>query len=610
MYEFLEKSRSSVLRSLLQVLVLTVAVQPSVWPRNYKIRDGDKFDFIVVGAGSAGAIVAARLSEVPHWQVLLVEAGGDPPPESVMPSLFATLAHTPTDWDYRARFDRGIGLAHPQGIQYLTRGKMLGGSSSNNYEIYSRGVPQDYEDWNEISPGWDWDNALYYFKKLEGMIDPTVMNNQKNAYYHSSKGPVQISRPKGNSYFRERDDIYLNALEEIGIKRLLEINGPEHLGAAKPHFSFANGRRSSTAEAYLRPLKDRPNLHVAKFARATKILIDPETNMAYGVEVLTKYGNTVKVFTRKEVVVSAGTIDSPKLLMLSGVGPRHQLHKFGIDVLADLPVGENYHDHQLAAISFTGESGLGSAFMNLYAIAELDAYPVPIQEGSFRLNQTSYYDTKPHFQIFNVHVGAAATPLVLTSCYNVLNFDDAYCNSLARSNLLNELDMTQVILLHPKSRGQVKLRSNNPLDDPLIETGFYRDEDDVTMMVEGLKYMSRLVKTRHFRKVKGSIAKYDVTGCSGLKWGTDKYWRCYVKNTVVSLLHPVGTCAMGPYGVVDERLKVHNVSQLRVVDASIMPKIVSGNTNAPTMMIGEKAADMIKSDYMDDLLLHYSMYKK
>ncbi|XP_045504818.1 glucose dehydrogenase [FAD, quinone]-like [Colias croceus] len=594
------------IRWVLRFLALSQAISPAGWPSSYNLRDGDTFDFIVVGSGSAGAIVAARLSEVYNWRVLLLEAGGDPPFASVVPSLFAILAQTKYDWNYKGYLDPGVGQSHPGGYIPITRGKMLGGSSSNNYEIYARGVPEDFEEWAKVAPGWNWDSALYYYKKLEGMTDPSVLENPRNAYLHSTTGPVAVSRPDSNLYFQKVDEIVLNSFQELGVKRVLENNGPDIFGIARPHFTFANGRRSSTAEAYLRPAKDRSNLYVTKFARVIKVLIDPQTSRAYGVRVILNSGEIVNVNAIKEVIVSAGSIDTPKLLMLSGVGPQEVLEKFDINVIADLPVGKNLQDHSITPIAFTGRKGLGTAVQNVLVATELDAYPTPIQCGFFKLNQSysndyqyryDYEREKPQFQIFNIHMGATLSLGVYHGCTTITNYDAGICGPLSKANINREIDHTLLVHLHPLSRGQVSLRSSNPLDDPLIEMGYFRNPLDIYKAVEGIKYMARLADTTFYREVGGEIIKFDVKGCEGLVWGSDEYWQCYVVNTVSSLLHPVGTCRMGPGGVVDERLKVYNINGLRVVDASIMPEISSGNTNAPTMMIGEKAADIIKEDY-------------
>ncbi|XP_063366068.1 ecdysone oxidase-like [Cydia amplana] len=591
-------TRSSLMRWFLQTLAISQAVISTEWPAAHKLKDGEKFDFIVVGAGSSGAAVAARLSEVPHWQVLLIEAGGDPPPASVLPSMFATLAHTPTDWDYKASLDAGVGSSHPNRTIFMTRGKMLGGSSSNNYEIYARGVPADYDQWDQMAPGWNWDTVLHYFKKLERMTDPSVL--KENHFLHSTEGPVAISRPAQNALFEAINERMLNSLDEIGVKRVLENYGPVILGASKPHFTFANGRRSSTAEAYLVPIQNRPNIHIAKFSRVIKVLVDLSTHHAYGVQVMTKSKRVYNIFANLEVVLSAGAIDSPKLLMLSGIGPKKELDKLDIEVISDLPVGMNLHDHMLTPIIFQGQSGFQTTVQNIATVTELDSYPTPIQVGLFKLNASSanyIMENKPQFQSFNIHMGAGLTPFINIGCVTVTNYDPSFCASIGNANIFNEIDYTNLVLLHPKSRGQVKLRSNNPLDSPVIELGYYRDKNDLDVMVEGIKYMTRLATTSYFRKVGGKVARLNVKECRGLKWGSDSYWRCYARNTVASLLHPVGTCAMGPDGVVDETLKVHGMSGLRVVDASVMPTIPSGNTNIPAIMVGERAADLIKADY-------------
>ncbi|CAH0719023.1 unnamed protein product, partial [Brenthis ino] len=587
------------LRWVLQILAISQAISPVGWPASYPLKDGDTFDFIVVGAGSAGATVATRLSEVYHWKVLLLDAGGDPPSSSVVPSMFAFISHTEYDWDYLAELDKGIGQSHPGGMLYMSRGKMLGGSSSSNYEIYARGVPEDYDEWNTIAPGWDWKTVLHYLKKLERMTDTVVLENPSNAYLHSTSGPVAVSRPNTNAYFNKVNDIVLKSYEEMGIKRLVENYGPETLGASTPHFTFSDGRRSSTAEAYLKPAKDRPNLFITKFARVTNLLIDPLSKQAYGVRVLLKSGELINVYADKEVIVSAGSIETPKLLMLSGIGPHEILRRYHINITADLPVGKNLQDHAVVPLNFMGQKGFQTVVQNLLIPTELDSYPIPIQLGLLRVNTScnDCYGLKPNIQIFNIHVGATAAPGIYYGCQSITNYDREYCLSLGKANTIHEIDMTTIVLLHPLSRGQVKLRSSNPLDDPIIEMGYFRNENDVTTLTEAIKFMLNFVNTSYYKSVGGKVAKLDVKGCYGVPYASDKYWRCYVKNTVTSLLHPVGSCAMGSDGVVDERLRVHSIKGLRIVDASIMPRIPSGNTNIPTIMIGEKAADMIKEDY-------------
>lgn len=492
--------------------------------------------------------------------------------------------------------DKGVAQTHVNRSFFLTRGKMLGGSSSLNYHIYSRGVPEDYDEWATVAPGWDWPSVLPYFKKLENMTDLSVFEG-KNAPLHSTSGPVKVSRPQPNPFYRQINEILLNSFAEMGIPRLTENNGYETIGVALPHFTFYNGRRSSTAEAYLRPSKDKPNLYVAKYATVNRVLIDSYRNQARGVEVRLKSGRVIKVYADLEVILSAGSINTPKILMLSGIGPKEHLQKFNIDVIADLPVGKNLQDHGIVPVITTGEQGLQTAFQNFLVATELGAYPVPIQCGFFNLNNTPGFTTRPLFQFFNMHVGATASFFGYVGCKGIANFDDKFCISLAEANAVRDIEVTALIYLHPLSRGEVTLRSVNPLDDPNIEMGSFRDQEDLRVLTKAYKYLLGLSNTTYFRKLKAEVAKLQVSACDKLEWGSDDYWECYVRNTLGTLLHPVGTCPMGIDGVVDERLRVHSVLGLRVADASIMPTIPSGNTNAPSIMIGEKAADIIKTDY-------------
>ncbi|XP_022823679.1 glucose dehydrogenase [FAD, quinone]-like [Spodoptera litura] len=593
---------TSLVQWLLRVLSISQAVFQTGWPENYEISDGERFDFIVVGSGSAGSVVAARLSEIPEIKVLLLETGGDPPLTSVIPGFFPTLQGTEYDWNYKAYFDEDVGKAHPGGYINYSRGKVLGGCSSTNYLVYARGKPEDYENWNRIAPGWDWKTVLYYFKKLEDMRDPIIFEYPENARLHSTTGPVKVSRPQPLPSTNAIDDSRLQSYEEMGIPRVLEINGPEILGAARPHFNIYGGRRSSTAESYLRPAKDRPNLKVAKYSTVTKVLIDSSTLRAYGVQVYTSSKKYINVYATEEVIVSAGTFNSPKILLQSGIGPDEELSKLRIKTLVDLPVGKNLHDHQIVPLIYKGKRGLESAVQNVIAAPHLDTLPVPVQSGYFRVNNSEYAypsNLQPQIQFFNTYIGAGASAVLLIACKTIANLEERVCFGQAASNAFNEIDYVFLVLLHPLSRGQVKLRSTDPLDDPIIELGYFRDSYDLKVATEGVKRMNSLINTTYFRNVRGSIPRWSVTACEHIEWGSDEFWECYAKNTVVSLLHAVGTCRMGHEGVVDERLRVHRLARLRVVDASIIPLIPSGNTNAPTMMIGEKAADMIKEDFYE-----------
>lgn len=480
----------------------------------------------------------------------------------------------------------------------MSRGKVLGGCSSTNYLVYSRGVPRDYDDWSQSVLGWSWTDVLPYFKKFENMTDPSVFTRPQNADLHSTDGPVGVSRPEDNPVYAKVNNIRLDVYNQIGIPIVLEQNGPNPFGVARPHFTFMDGRRSSTAEAYLKNIKRKRNLIVAKHTRATKILIDPDMLVAYGVRVINSKGEEVNVFARNEVIVSTGTIDSPKLLMLSGIGPPKELIKHGIKPIANLPVGQGMQDHAFVVLPFVGKQGIESAFSNLLVPTQLNEFPVPFQSSFFRMDHIPSTDPvdRPQFQTFNVYIGATASLVAYYGCLSY-GFKDRLCKSLAKYNNIRELDMTLLILLHPKSEGSVTLKSRDPMDDPIIKMGYFKNKEDLVRMREGIKYMRLIENTTYYSDVEGFLAKLDVPGCEEIPWGSDEYWECYARAIVGSMLHPVGTCRMGKDGVVDERLRVHGIHNLRVADASIMPAIPSGNTNAPVMMIGEKASDIIKEDY-------------
>lgn len=506
------------------------------------------------------------------------------------PGFFPFVDYSDADWNYYTVNDGFSSQALKKKSIHLTRGKMLGGSSGANYMFYIRGNKRDYDRWAEQgNEGWDWNSVMHYFKKSERLNDGDIMNSDLKDF-HNSKGHLGVTRPS----WKHKTKRYIQAFAENGHKILLDCNSGDQLGYVTPTYTVDDAVRQHTATAFLEPIKDRPNLFVLRKTLAHKILFS-NSRKAVGVEIKLPNNKVINVFASREVILSAGAINSPQLLLLSGIGPRKHLEEMGIDVFLDSPrVGGNLRDHPIVTVPIAVEKDPASVIENIEIITNLDKFPFPSLVGHVALNKTQTY---PDYQATVIPI-AAQSPGSSVMCGHVFRLEDEICFSLYEANRKRRLLFPVLALLHPASKGKIRLRSNQPNVSPLIYAGYYSNKTDIENHARYVEDYISVVNTSYFKSIHAEVVNMNVPQCKSLHFGSHEYWKCFVLNMATTQWHPSGTCAMGPEGkgVVDERLRVWGVPGLRVVDASIMPTSLSGNLNAPTIMIGEKASDMIKAD--------------
>ncbi|XP_045613609.1 glucose dehydrogenase [FAD, quinone] [Procambarus clarkii] len=564
-----------------------------------------EYDFIVVGGGTAGSVMGARLSEDPEVTVLVVEAGGQETPLSEVPGLAANLQLSDMDWQYRAAPSETACWAMYDHRCNLPRGRVIGGCSSINYMLYVRGNKRDYDNWEQQgNTGWGYKDLLPFFKLSEDNID-----SYADPKFHNTGGFQTVGKAPWTTPLAQA---FLEAGSELGYE-VRDINTDRQTGFMTPHGFIRRGARCSNAKAFLRPARRRPNLHVALNSLVVKLLISRDDNSTSGVIVDQQEKKGVEVRARREVVVSAGAINTPQLLMLSGIGPAQHLARHGIHVIADLPVGQNLQDHIAGGVIFSVEEAvslLSDRLQNFPAVLRYSlAGTGPLTtlggvEGIAFIN-TKYSDPKIDWPDIELQFLAGSHGSDEGAHLRVaMGLQETYWTNYF-SHLSNTDHFTVMALLsRPKSRGHILLNSASAYDHPKIVLNYLTHADDVRVLEEGIHFAIRVGNSTAFKKFGAKQFTHPVPGCEGLV-GSD-YWHCNLKYLTYTIYHYCGTAKMGPVwdptAVVDPQLRVYGVSKLRVVDASVFPTIPTGNTNAPVTALAEKAANMIRTHWASYLV--------
>ncbi|XP_074035108.1 glucose dehydrogenase [FAD, quinone] [Leptinotarsa decemlineata] len=598
-----------VIGNMMNLLLNLTEHRPLIHPLYPQIRNYDskaKYDFIVVGSGPSGSVLANRLSEIPEWNVLLLEAGEEANHLTEIPFFSGFFRGTKYDWGYKAEQQDGFCRGCIEGRVQLAHGLGLGGSSIMNYMFYVRGNPLDYDKWAAFgNPGWSYEDMLPYFLKSE---DSHL--EIKDEEFHNEGGYLSVS---DIPYRTEAAKAYVKAAQEAGYP-YVDYNGKNQMGVSYIQSTTREGKKCTAENAFLRPVRNRSNLKIQTRSRVSRVLVDEESKTAYGVEYL-KNGEVHYAFANKEVILSAGGLHSPQILMLSGIGPKQHLEQFGIPVIQDLPVGAQLYDHTtFPGMVFSLNESIGINLLRktinpstYFQYFRKSTGPLTTLGGLevltyIRTNISSEPDPSyPDVELF-IASGSVNTDYGLTF-RKILDIPPAIYDKIWRPLEGKPVYQVFPMLVHPKSKGHMELKSTDPLDSPKFFANYLSDPEnhDVKTFIAAIREIQRINDSPSMQRYGAKLVDTKIPGCEDYQFDSDEYWECYLRTIIASVYHYVGACKMGPENeedaVVDSYLRVHGLKQLRVVDTSVIPLPLTAHAAAPVYAIAEKAADVIKTDW-------------